>query len=50
MKACRGVGASLSPDEIRQWEKEHKKLLDEIAPESFQIRHFVSMLELKKRQ
>ena len=48
MKACRGVGASLPPEQIRQWEKEHKKLLDEIAPERFQIRHFVAMLELRK--
>lgn len=50
MKACRGVGASLPPEQIRQWEKEHKKLLDEIAPERFQIRHFVAMLELRKKQ
>jgi len=48
MKACRGVGASLSPEEIGKWETEHKKLLNEIAPEEFLVKHYVAMLELKK--
>lgn len=46
MKACRGIGASLSPEEIEQWEIEHRKLLAEIAPERFSIRHYAAMLEL----
>lgn len=46
LKACRGVGASLSPEEIARWEAEHKKLLNDIAPESFSVKHYVSMLEL----
>lgn len=50
MKACRGVGASLSEEEIRKWEAEHKKLLAEIAPEKFFIHHYVAMLELKVKK
>ena len=50
MKACRGVGASLSPEKIVQWEKEHIKLLSEIAPETFDILHYVSVSEFKPRK
>ncbi len=49
MKACRGVGASLSGEELASWEEEHKKLLDEIAPEKFEIKHFGAITVLKKR-
>lgn len=49
MKACRGVGASLSPEEIAKWEVEHKRLLDDIAPNEFTIKHYAAMLELKWR-
>lgn len=49
MKACRGVGASLTPDEISAWEKEHTALLEEIAPNEFTIRHFGAIVQLKKR-
>ena len=49
MKACRGVGASLSEKEIARWEREHMKLLSEIAPESFQIRHYAAIAELEKK-
>lgn len=49
MKACRGIGASLSEEEIAAWEQEHTKLLSEIAPDSFLIRHYGAIAELKKR-
>lgn len=49
MKACRGVGASLSPNEMERWENEHKKLLMNIAPKEFLIKHYVAMLELKRK-
>lgn len=49
MKACRGVGASLSESDIEKWEIEHKNLLERIAPEKFEILHYVSMAVLKKR-
>lgn len=49
MKACRGVGASLTAEEVAGWEAEHKGLLDEIAPEEFMVKHYAAMLELKAR-
>lgn len=49
IKSCRGIGASLSDDEIASWEKEHKSLLDNIAPEEFDILHYAAMAELKKK-
>ena len=49
MKACRGVGASLKSSEVELWEREHKKLLSEIAPEEFEILHYAALAELKKR-
>lgn len=50
MKACRGVGASLSESELRQWEAEHLKLLSEIAPEEFDVKHYAALAELKVRK
>ena len=49
MKSCRGIGASLSGKEISAWEKEHLKLLSEIAPEEFDILHYAAIAELKKK-
>ena len=49
MKACRGVGASLSEIQIEQWEAEHKALLDKTAPPEFDIHHYAAMAELQKR-
>lgn len=50
MKACRGIGASLTADDTRKWEKEHRKLLSEIAPPEFDILHYAAVAELKKKQ
>ena len=49
MKACRGVGASLSDEEIKEWEREHKNLLINIAPEEFDVLHYAAIAELKLR-
>ncbi|HHY82309.1 MAG TPA: class I SAM-dependent methyltransferase [Clostridiales bacterium] len=49
LKACRGIGASLSEEEISKWEQEHKELLDRIAPEEFDVLHYVAIAELTKR-
>lgn len=49
MKACRGVGASLSKEEISSWEKEHLEMLSEIAPAEFDILHYAAIAELKKK-
>ncbi len=50
MKACRGVGASLSDEEILCFEKEHLQMLEEKAPETFEILHYVAMAVLKKKR
>lgn len=48
MKACRGVGASLNAEELASWEKEHMALLDQIAPDNFEILHYAALAELRK--
>lgn len=49
MKACRGIGASLSEEDLISWDTEHRKLLDEIAAERFEIRHYSALAVLKKK-
>lgn len=48
MRACRGVGASLSESEIEQWEREHTEMLKRLAPEKFEVKHYAAIAELKK--
>lgn len=48
MKACRGIGASLTEKEISLWEQEHMKFLGQIAPDEFDILHYAAIAELKK--
>lgn len=50
MKACRGVGASLTEHEIAEWEKEHRKLLSETAPLEFDILHYGAIAELHTKK
>lgn len=49
MKACRGIGASLTGEEISKWEQEHVKLLFETAPAEFEILHYGAIAELRKK-
>lgn len=49
IKACRGIGASLTKEEINNWEEEHTKLLIKIAPAEFNILHYAAIVELKKK-
>lgn len=49
MKACRGVGASLSAEKLASWEEEHRRFLTEIAPEEFDVLHYAAFVELKKK-
>ena len=49
MKACRGVGASLSGEELAAWEREHWQMLTERAPERFSVRHYAAMAVLKRK-
>lgn len=50
MRACRGVGASMSPEEVAAWDKEHMAMLEENAPEEFLVKHYVSIAELKVKK
>lgn len=49
MKACRGVGASLSEEQLTSWEAEHKAMLKRSAPEEFDILHYMALAELRKK-
>ena len=49
MKACRGVGASLSGGELSKWESEHMKMLTEKAPEEFEVLHHAALAVLSKK-
>ena len=49
MRACRGVGASLSEEELVRWDREHRELLDRIAPEQFDVLHYAAIAVLGKR-
>ena len=48
MKACRGIGTSFTRKEVSMWEQEHRRLLEEIAPDEFDILHYAAIAELKK--
>lgn len=39
MRACRGVGATLAPEEVERFDREHAALLERIAPPEFAIVH-----------
>lgn len=47
MRACRGVGASMPPETLAEWDREHMGMLEECAPEAFTVKHYVSIAELK---
>lgn len=47
MKACRGVGASLSSEELARWDAEHSALLERIAPERFEVLHYAALAVLR---
>ena len=49
MKACRGIGASLPPEKIAEWEKEHMAMLREKAAEEFTVKHFAAVAQLVKK-
>lgn len=48
MIACRGVGASLSPEEFAKWDAEHRKLLEDV-PDSFEVQHYAAVAVLKRK-
>ena len=50
MKACRGIGASLSEKEVAAFEEAHMQLLQQIAPEHFAIQHYAAMTVLRVKK
>ena len=50
MRACRGVGASLSPSELEKWDAEHMQMLTGNAPEQFMIKHYIAIAELTNKK
>ncbi len=48
MLACRGVGASLSSENLTRWDTEHRKLL-ETAPDSFDVLHYAAISVLRRK-
>lgn len=49
IKACRGVGASLPQEKIEEFDREHRKLLEENAPAEFEILHYAAITILRKK-
>ena len=35
---------------LEEWESEHLKMLSEIAPEEFDIKHYMALVELQARK
>ena len=50
IRACRGIGASLTPEETAKWEAEHKAMLNEITEESFTVKHYAAIAVLKVKK
>lgn len=48
MIACRGVGASLSPEELAKWDIEHRQMLKDY-PDEFEVKHYAAIAVLKKK-
>ncbi|HRR76013.1 MAG TPA: class I SAM-dependent methyltransferase [Ruminococcus sp.] len=49
MKACRGVGASMAPEDIAAWEKEYMAFLEKTAQPEFEVLHHAASVILKKK-
>lgn len=49
IKACRGVGASLSDAQTAAFEQEHLQLLERIAPEAFEVLHYAAVAILRRK-
>ena len=39
IRACRGIGASLSAEDVERFDAEHRALLEGIAPDTFTVLH-----------
>ena len=50
MRSCRGTSASLSPEDLEKWDREHRAFLEREAPEEFFIRHYMAIAVLRKKE
>jgi SAM-dependent methyltransferase len=50
MRACRGVGASMSPEQLSAWDKEHMEMLTKNAEENFLVKHYISIARLQVKK
>lgn len=50
MRACRGVGASMSPENLAAWDVEHRQMLEKEADENFLVKHYCSMAQLQVKK
>jgi SAM-dependent methyltransferase len=46
-RACRGIGASLNPDDVAAFDRDHEALLRRITPESFSVLHRINAYILR---
>ena len=46
--ASRGIGASLSPEDLASWDKEHRSFLANV-PDEFEVLHYAAIAVLKKK-
>jgi SAM-dependent methyltransferase len=46
-RACRGVGATLNPEQVQQFDRDHDALLRRITPEKFSVLHRIEAHLLK---
>lgn len=49
MRACRGVGASMTAQTLAQWEAEHIEMLEKSTENEFEVHHYISIAELVKK-
>ena len=50
MRACRGVGASMTPKQLSLWDKEHIQMLKDEASENFIAKHYISIAQLQVKK
>ena len=48
IRACRGIGASLSAEAAARFDREHRQLLARIAPERFTVLHYCAIAVLRR--
>lgn len=49
MKACRGIGASLTEDEVEKFSEEHQEMLRKMGAENFEILHYAAITTMRRR-